>query len=347
MSQNDYKFKDIHKDEIIKSYSYLATNINNHKLMIDSNMQKLREKIKSHIESSLFNMDNIIKTKGINFLLNINDTLSFVLDKLNSPAQKNLKYSKIDASKIIQEEINEMFVQHKALNEITINKNINDQNLLINNYITNIDQLFIKRKRENRNLPNKEILGQIERENLDILKENKKVFYQSMEADFKTFIDEVKIKIKNIKKIDLDIGENNFQQLYFETSEVSGTQVNKNFKSSFFSVIKSITDFLKIKSWSEYILHKYILLDDQETIINKSKENFNLVKRQNEESLKDYLKVYNEKLNDFEEMVKSEVQKMIDLSYADFTKFKEDSNIIIEKSSFEFNEYIKNKYKDN
>ena len=54
-----------------------------------------------------------------------------------------------------------------------------------------------------------------------------------------------------------------------------------------------------------------------------------------------------EKLNDFEEMVKSEVQKMIDLSYADFTKFKEDSNIIIEKSSFEFNEYIKNKYKDN
>ena len=112
-------------------------------------------------------------------------------------------------------------------------------------------------------------------------------------------------------------------------------------------MIKSITDFLKIKSWSEYILHKYILFDDQETIINKSKENFNLVKRQNEESLNDYLNVYNEKLNDFEEMVKSEVQKMIDLSYADFTKFKEDSNIIIEKSSFEFNEYIKNKYKDN
>ena len=346
LSQNDYKFKDIHKDEIIKSYSYLATNINNHKLMIDSNMQKLREKIKSHIESSLFNMDNIIKTKGINFLLNINDTLSFVLDKLNSPARGNLKYSKIDASKIIQEEINEMFVQHKALNEITINKNINDQNLLINNYITNINQLFINRRRENKNLPNKEILGQIERENLDILKENKKGFYQSMEADFKTFIEEVKTKIKNIK-FDLDIGENNFQQLYFETSEVSGTHVVKNFKSSFFSVIKSITDFLKIKSWSEYILHKYILFDDQETIINKSKENFNLVKRQNEESLNDYLNVYNEKLNDFEEMVKSEVQKMIDLSYADFTKFKEDSNIIIEKSSFEFNEYIKNKYKDN
>ena len=167
-----------------------------------------------------------------------------------------------------------------------------------------------------------------------------------MEADFKTFIEEVKTKIKNIK-FDLDIGENNFQQLYFETSEVSGTHVVKNFKSSFFSVIKSITDFLKIKSWSEYILHKYILFDDQETIINKSKENFNLVKRQNEESLNDYLNVYNEKLNDFEEMVKSEVQKMIDLSYADFTKFKEDSNIIIEKSSFEFNEYIKNKYKDN
>ena len=159
----------MYKDEIIKSYSCLTTNINNHKLMIDSNMQKLREKIKSHIESSLFNMDNIIKTKGINFLLNINDTLSFVLDKLNSPARGNLKYSKIDASKIIQEEINEMFVQHKALNEITINKNINDQNLLINNYITNIDQLFINRRRENKNLPNKEILGQIERENLDIL----------------------------------------------------------------------------------------------------------------------------------------------------------------------------------
>ena len=114
-------------------------------------MHQVREKIKSHIESSLFNMDNIIKTKGINFLLNINDTLSFVLDKLNSPARGNLKYSKIDASKIIQEEINEMFVQHKALNEITINKNINDQNLLINNYITNINQLFINRRRENKN----------------------------------------------------------------------------------------------------------------------------------------------------------------------------------------------------
>jgi coenzyme F420-reducing hydrogenase alpha subunit len=94
-------------------------------------------------------------------------------------------------------------------------------------------------------------------------------------------------------------------------------------------------------------LHKYILFDDEETIINKSKENFNLVRRQNHENMKDYLKVYNEKLEDFEVEVKSEVQKMIDLSYSDYTQFKENSTNIIKKSSQEFNDYIKNKYKEN
>ena len=167
-----------------------------------------------------------------------------------------------------------------------------------------------------------------------------------MEKDFNTFINEVKTKINYIK-FDLNIGEKNFQQLYFETSEVTAIKPVKNLKTSIFRMIINIADFLRIKNWSEYILHKYILFDDQETIINKSIENFKLVKEQNKENMNDYLKVYNEKLMNFEDMVKSEVQKMIDLSYSDYTKFKEDSKNIIEKSSKEFNEYIKNKYKDN
>ena len=346
LNQNNYKFSDIYKSEIIKSYSYLVSNINNHKLMIQSNKKKLDEKIKSHLKSSLTNMDNIIKTKGINFLLNINDTISFVLDKLNSPKSNNFKYSKIQASTKNEKEINEMFEQHKALINITIDKNIEEQNILIIDYIKNINDIFNNRKKIYKNLQNRQILGQIENEHLDILKDIKKKFYQSMENDFKTFINEVKIKINDIK-FDLDIGEKNFQQSYFETSEVTNIRPVKNLKTSFFKIIMNIAEFLRIRNWPEYILHKYILFDDQETIINKSIENFKLVKEQIKENLNDYLEVYYEKLKDFEDMVKSEVQKMIDLSYSDFTKFKEDSKNIIEKSSIEFNEYIKNKYKDN
>ena len=167
-----------------------------------------------------------------------------------------------------------------------------------------------------------------------------------MEKDFQNFIEEVKKIIKDIK-YNLEIGKENFSQVYFETSDVNANRVSKDFKSSFFSVLKKITDLIHATNWSEYILHKYILYDDEETIINKSIENFNLVRRQNQENMRDYLKVYNEKLEDFEVEVKSEVQKMIDLSYSDYTRFQNDSTEIIKKSSQEFNDYIKNKYKEN
>ena len=117
MKKNNYEFKDIYINEIVKSYLYLISNINNHKLMILSNKKKLDEKIKSHLKSSLFNLDNNIKSKGINFLLNINDTLSFVLKKLNpskEEKQKNdfkISYSKIDASKEIEKDINKRFIR--------------------------------------------------------------------------------------------------------------------------------------------------------------------------------------------------------------------------------------------
>ena len=93
-------------------------------------------------------------------------------------------------------------------------------------------------------------------------------------------------------------------------------------------------------------MHSKILYDDKETIINKSIENFKLVKKQNKENLKDYLTVYNERLDEFENNVKNEVQKMIDLSYSDYTKFKDDSKIIIKNSTNEFYEYIKKKYNE-
>ena len=93
-------------------------------------------------------------------------------------------------------------------------------------------------------------------------------------------------------------------------------------------------------------MHSKILYDDKETIINKSIENFKLVKKQNKENLKDYLTVYNERLDEFENNIKNEVQKMIDLSYSDYTKFKDDSKIIIKNSTNEFYEYIKKKYNE-
>ena len=70
------------------------------------------------------------------------------------------------------------------------------------------------------------------------------------------------------------------------------------------------------------------------------------MKERNSESIKDYLSVYEEKLKEFENNVKNEVQKMIDLSYSDFTIFKENSQNIIKIAANEFSEYIKNKYKD-
>ena len=346
LAQTEYKLPDNYKNEIAKTYLDIKNNINKHEFLIDSNKNKLEQNIISHLKSSILIMQNIIKAKGINFLIHINDTISFILEKLDSKLKTTLNYEKVQQNENLKKEINDKFKKLKDLIFEAIEKNKAEQESMIDKYIREVNDLFVNRKRENMNLENKKILGQIERETLDKLKENKNIFYQSLEKKFKTFIEEIQEKISVIK-FNLDIKKENFNQAYFETSEVGSDVVDKSLKSNFFGVIKSITDFLNIKSWSEYILHKYILLDDQNTIINKSIENFKLVKIQNQENLDDYRRVYQEKIEDFQTLVDANIQKMIDLSVSDYNKFKGEKREIIEKSIKEFNAYIEKKYKDN
>ena len=345
LAETEYELPDNYKNEIAKNYLNIIHNINKHKYLLESNKNKLEEKIILHLKSSLIIMRNIIKVKGINFLLNINDTIRFILENLDNNLQTNQKYKKIDEVKKIKEEIINKFKKQKELIDNAFEKNKKEQELMINKYIEEVDGLFVNRKRNNMDLENRKVLGQIEQETLNKLKENKNIFYQELEGQFNKFIDEIKDKVSDIK-YNLNI-KNNFNQEYFETSEVGSNVVAKSFKSNFFGLIKSITDFLNIKSWSEYLLHKYILLDDKDTIINKSIENFNLVKIQNQENLDDYKRVYQEKIEDFETLVNANVQKMIDLSYSDYSQFKNEKRKIIEESTYEFNEFIRNKYKNN
>ena len=341
LSNSDYNIKDSHKNDIIDSYLILINNIKHHTLLISSNKENLEKKIKQHILLAVSNLKNTIELKGINFLRSINETISFVLDRLNSPMKNKLKYSKIEESENRKKEIEEMFSQFKILIEIAKSKFIGEQDQLINNYIIGVSKIFINRKKENKNKSNKIILGQIENEKLDELKDKKKKFYQTLKKDFENFIKEIEKKMKNIK-YELKIDENNFSQLYFQTSEYDANNINNGL---FWNFVKVLASFFSTE-WSEYILHSKILYDDQETIINKSIENFKLVKKQNKENLKDYLTVYNERLDEFENNVKNEVQKMIDLSYSDYTKFKDDSKIIIQNSTNEFYEYLKKKYNE-
>ena len=341
LSNSHYNIKDSHKNDIIDSYLILINNIKHHTLLISSNKENLEKKIKQHILLAVSNLKNTIELKGINFLRSINETISFVLDRLNSPMKNKLKYSKIEESENRKKEIEEMFSQFKILIEIAKSKFIGEQDQLINNYIREVSKIFINRKKENKNKSNKIILGQIENEKLDELKDKKKKFYQTLKQDFENFIKETEKKMKDIK-YELKIDENNFSQLYFQTSEYDANNINNSF---FWNFVKDLASFFSTK-WSEYILHSKILYDDQETIINKSIENFKLVKKQNKENLKDFLTVYNERLDEFENNVKNEVQKMIDLSYSDYTKFKDDSKIIIKNSTNEFYEYLKKKYNE-
>ena len=341
LSNSHYNIKDSHKNDIIDSYLILINNIKHHTLLISSNKENLEKKIKQHILLAVSNLKNTIELKGINFLRSINETISFVLDRLNSPMKNNLKFSKIEESENRKKEVEEMFTQFKILIEIAKSKFIGEQDQLINNYIREVSKIFINRKKENKNKSNKIILGQIENEKLDELKDKKKKFYQTLKKDFENFIKETEKKMKNIK-YELKIDENNFSQLYFQTSEYDANNINNGL---FWNFVKVLASFFSTEL-SEYILHSKILYDDKETIINKSIENFNLVKKQNKENLKDFLTVYNERLDEFENNVKNEVQKMIDLSYSDYTKFKYDSKIIIKNSTNEFYEYLKKKYNE-
>ena len=169
---------------------------------------------------------------------------------------------------------------------------------------------------------------------------NKAKFFDEMKDHFKNFIIEINKYIKIVKN-DINIDEKIFVQEYFETTD------NINNKSWFWQKLYNLTKFFGKLTWSEYIFHTKIEYDDRETIIKNSIKNFNLVKRQNLDVLNDYKKVFMEQLDEFEINVKKEVQKMIDLSYLDFTKFKNDSKQIIYSSANEFNTYLKSKYFEN
>lgn len=338
--KDDFQLEDNKKDEIINKYLYLANNIDNHELYIYSNNKELKLKIKEHFQLAIENMKKNIEIKGIHFLRNINNTISFILTKLNNPKKSKMKYSKIEQSEKRKKEIEKIFTQFKLIIDCQFQNYIEKEAKNIDKYKFEINDLFLNRKNNNDNLSNKVILGQIEKEKIDQLKKNKTDFYDRMKKDFEKFIEEVNSKIKTIKK-NINIDENSFEQEYFKTTDISENYVNKSF---IWNKIYNLFNYFNIKAWSEYVLHKYILYDDQDTIINKSIENFNLVKQQNKESINDYIKVFIEQLDEFEKAVKDEVQKMIDLSYTDYSKFAEDSKKIIIDSTNEFNEYIKNKY---
>jgi hypothetical protein len=225
LSNSDYNIKDSHKNDIIDSYLILINNIKHHTLLISSNKENLEKKIKQHILLAVSNLKNTIELKGINFLRSINETISFVLDRLNSPMKNKLKYSKIEESENRKKEIEEMFSQFKILIDIAKSKFIGEQDQLINNYIREVSKIFINRKKENKNKSNKIILGQIENEKLDELKDKKKKFYQTLKKDFENFIKETEKKMKDIK-YELKIDENNFSQLYFQTSEYDANNIN-------------------------------------------------------------------------------------------------------------------------
>ena len=341
--KDDYQLEDGKKKEIINDYLTLANNIDNHELLINSNIIELKQKILEHMLLSIENLEKNIENKGMNFLKNINNTINFVLKRLDNPKKTKMKYSKIEQSEKKKNEIQNIFVQFKGIIKYQFQNYIFKEDENINKYTKELDKLFEEKIKGNNNLSNKIILGQIEKEKIDELKKNKMHFYGEMKEHFKNFINEVNKMIKILKN-DINIDENSFIQEYFETSDTTANSVNAH-KSWFWQALYNLTKKLrKFPALSEYILHKKILFDDKETLINKSIENFCLVKQQNKEILKDFIKIFMEQLDEFEKNVKDEVQKMIDLSYSDYTKFKTDSKKIINSSAKEFNTYIKNKY---
>ena len=340
LKQRDHELLENELKEIVLIYLKTLKNIDNHKLLKYSNEQELKKTIKSHIELSISNMKINIEEKGINFIKKINRTLNYILKRLDKPYEKkNLKFSKIEQSKMTEKKIKEIFFRFKKKSRNQFDEYISKQDNFINDYINNINNIFDNKKKENANISNKIILGKIENEKLDEIKNDKKIFYNEMKEGFKKFIDIVNSKIKSIE-MDIDMDEKNFQQVYFETSEVG---INKTNKSIYWRFIVGMLNMFKMTSWSEYYYHKKILYDDKETLIKNSIDNFNLVKKQNREILNDFISAFKEKLEEFENNVNKEVQKMIDLSYSDYTIFIDDSKKIINESMNEFNEYIKNK----
>ena len=87
--QNSYKLENEKKNEnIINNYLFIVKNIENHEKLIESNIKILEQKIKDHILLSIENMKKNIEDKGINFLKNINNTINYILKRLDKPKKK-------------------------------------------------------------------------------------------------------------------------------------------------------------------------------------------------------------------------------------------------------------------
>jgi hypothetical protein len=144
---NDYKLEDKKIEKIINNYISLTKNIDNHELLINSNIKKLKQKIIEHILLSIENMKKNIENKGINFLKNINNTINFVLKRLDNPKKYEMKYSKIEQSNKIKEEIKNIFNQFKAIIQFQFENYLNKENKNIDEFNNEINDLFEKKNK--------------------------------------------------------------------------------------------------------------------------------------------------------------------------------------------------------
>ena len=329
------KIDDVYIENIIKLYIKIVNNIDNHKLLLFSNIKNLKEKIKFHIESSISNVKNNIEQKGINFIRNINDTIRYILNRLEKPSVKIYK-EPMDK----REKINKEFENFNSNIKTIYNNYLADQDNFINSYIRDIDNIFMNRQIGFQNVSNKTILGRIENEKIEEMQRQKYYFYKAMNDEFKRLVETINKIIREIKT-DINMDEIDFSQSYFETAEVGADNINN---SNIWRAVIGILRFFGFKNYSEYLLHKNVLFDDRETIINNSKRNFEKIKQQNRDVLSDYLAVLREKLGEFKKEVNKEVGKMMMLNYVDYTNFKENSTKIINESVNEFNDYLKKKF---
>lgn len=335
LKKKKLKIDDVYIENIIKLYIKIVNNIDNHKLLLFSNIKNLKEKIKFHIESSISNVKNNIEQKGINFIRNINDTIRYILNRLEKPSVKIYK-EPMDK----REKINKEFENFNSNIKTIYNNYLADQDNFINSYIRDIDNIFMNRQIGFQNVSNKTILGRIENEKIEEMQRQKYYFYKAMNDEFKRLVETINKIIREIKT-DINMDEIDFSQSYFETAEVGADNINN---SNIWRAVIGILRFFGFKNYSEYLLHKNVLFDDRETIINNSKRNFEKIKQQNRDVLSDYLAVLREKLGEFKKEVNKEVGKMMMLNYVDYTNFKENSTKIINESVNEFNDYLKKKF---
>ena len=88
LNNRNYELNDNHIKDIIHSYLTIASNINNHKLLIASNKNNLSQKIKEFIMIRFYKNKYILE-EDINFLKNINNTINFIYDKSKKQDENN------------------------------------------------------------------------------------------------------------------------------------------------------------------------------------------------------------------------------------------------------------------